>query len=78
MHDLGPVRVARREALLALDVRDRRSGYPAEVVLRAARAGWSIAQLDIAYGERIGTSKVTGNLRGYLTAVRDMTAVLAS
>ena len=59
-------------------MRDKRSGYPVEVVLRAARAGWTIAQFDVTYRERIGQSKVTGSMRGYLTAVQDMTAVLAS
>ncbi len=78
VRDLGPVRVARRSALLSLAVRDRRSGYPLETVLRAADAGWQIAQIDVAYHPRIGTSKVTGTVGGYLRAVRDMSAVLAS
>jgi glycosyltransferase involved in cell wall biosynthesis len=76
--DVGPVRVARRSALLALDVRDRRSGYPLETVLRAADAGWRIVQLDVAYHPRVGESKVTGTVDGYLRAVRDMSAVLAT
>jgi glycosyltransferase involved in cell wall biosynthesis len=75
--DLGPVRVARREALLALDVRDRRSGYPLETVLRAASAGWRIAQRDVAYLPRAGRSKVTGTVQGTVRAVKDMRAVLA-
>ena len=75
--DLGPVRVARREALLALDVRDRRSGYPLETVLRAAAAGWRIAQRDVAYLPRAGRSKVTGTVGGTVRAVKDMRAVLA-
>ena len=33
--DLGPMRAALRESLLALQVRDRRSGYPAETLRRA-------------------------------------------
>lgn len=78
LSDLGPVRVARRAALLALDVRDRRSGYPLETVLRAADAGWRIVQLDVPYQPRIGTSKVTGTVGGYVRAVRDMSAVLAT
>ena len=32
VHDIAPMRVCRREALLALDVRDRRSGYPVELL----------------------------------------------
>jgi len=32
--DVGPIRVAPREALLALGLEDRRSGYPVETVVR--------------------------------------------
>ncbi|TDD63800.1 glycosyltransferase family 2 protein [Actinomadura rubrisoli] len=77
LHDLGPMRAARRAGLLALDVRDRRFGYPLEMVLRAARAGWRIAELDVAYRPRTGTSKVTGTVGGTVRAVRDMRRVLA-
>ena len=77
LRDLGPVRVARRDGLLALGVQDRRSGYPVETVVRAARAGWTVIGADVSYTPRIGKSKVTGTLRGTLEAVRDMSAVLA-
>ncbi len=75
--DLGPMRAARREALLALSIADRRSGWPLEMVLRAAAAGWRIAERPVSYGPRAGGhSKVTGTLGGTLRAVRDMSAVL--
>jgi glycosyltransferase involved in cell wall biosynthesis len=74
--DVGPMRAARREALLALGIRDRRFGWPLEMVLRAAAAGWSIAEVDVAYLPRAGRSKVTGTVRGTARAVRDMAAVL--
>lgn len=79
VHDLGPMRAARREALLALGMRDRRFGYPLEMVLLAARAGWRVREVDVDYGPRAeGTkSKVTGTVRGTLRAVRDMSKVLA-
>ncbi|MEP6844204.1 MAG: glycosyltransferase family 2 protein [Pseudolysinimonas sp.] len=76
LHDLGPLRIARRQALLELDLRDRRSGYPLEMVLAASRAGWTIVERDSAYSPRIGRSKVTGTVRGSITAVRDMTGLL--
>ncbi|WP_375485057.1 glycosyltransferase family 2 protein [uncultured Jatrophihabitans sp.] len=76
--DVGPLRVARREALLSLGLTDRRSGYPAETVVRAADAGWRIEQVDVAYGPRIGRSKVTGTLRGTVQAVRDMSAAITA
>lgn len=77
LHDLGPMRAGRRDALLALDLQDRRSGYPLEMVTRAAAAGWEIAEVDVDYFPREGRSKVTGTLRGTIHAVRDMRAVLA-
>ena len=70
------MRAARREALLALDIRDRRFGWPLEMVLRAAAAGWEIREVPVGYSERAGRSKVTGTVRGTARAVRDMAAVL--
>jgi glycosyltransferase involved in cell wall biosynthesis len=77
LHDIGPLRVVRRQALLALGLSDRRSGYPLETVLRAARSGWRIVETDVVYRPRTGRSKVTGTVRGTVGAVRDMAAVLA-
>jgi glycosyltransferase involved in cell wall biosynthesis len=74
--DLGPMRAARREPLLALGLVDRRSGWPLEMVLRAAAAGWRIDEVRVDYLPRSGRSKVTGTVRGTLRAVRDMRAVL--
>jgi hypothetical protein len=70
------MRAARREALLALGIRDRRFGWPLEMVLRAADAGWRIHEVPVSYHPRDGKSKVTGTLRGTVRAVRDMTNVL--
>ncbi|MET9171597.1 glycosyltransferase family 2 protein [Streptomyces misionensis] len=77
LHDLGPMRAARRTALLALDLTDRRSGYPLQTVVRAADAGWRVTETDVPYRPRTGRSKVTGTWRGTWQAVRDMRAVLA-
>lgn len=76
--DLGPLRLARRERLLELDLRDRRSGYPLEMVLAAARAGWTVTELPVSYAPRVGRSKVTGTVRGTVTAVQDMSRLLRS
>ncbi|WP_097253409.1 glycosyltransferase family 2 protein [Streptomyces sp. Ag109_G2-15] len=76
LHDLGPLRAARRESLLALDLTDRRSGYPLQMVVRAADAGWRITEHDVPYLPRSGASKVTGTWRGTWEAVRDMSRVL--
>ncbi|MER8153920.1 glycosyltransferase family 2 protein [Streptomyces sp. NPDC094472] len=74
--DLGPLRAARREPLLALGLTDRRSGYPLQMVVRAADAGWRIEEREVPYRPRTGKSKVTGTWRGTWHAVRDMRAVL--
>lgn len=75
--DLGPMRAARRDALLGLGVSDRRSGWPLEMVLRAGQSGWRITELPVRYRPRIGKSKVTGTVGGTLRAVKDMRAQLA-
>ncbi|WP_394437156.1 glycosyltransferase family 2 protein [Streptomyces sp. SGAir0957] len=77
LRDLGPLRAARRTALLDLDLTDPRSGYPLQMVVRAADAGWRIAEHDVPYLPRSGASKVTGTWRGTWHAVRDMRRVLA-
>ena len=76
LHDLGPMRAARRTALLDLDLQDRRSGYPLETVVRASDAGWRIAEVDVDYLPRSGRSKVTGTPLGAARAVLDMSKVL--
>jgi glycosyltransferase involved in cell wall biosynthesis len=78
LHDLGPMRAARREDLLALGIADRRFGWPLEMVLRAAAAGWRIEEVPVAHRPREGRSKVTGTLRGTLRATRDMAELLAA
>ncbi|MGC7102488.1 glycosyltransferase family 2 protein [Amycolatopsis lurida] len=77
--DIAPMRVARREHLLSLQITDRAFGYPLELLVKAGRAGWRIDEFEVSYGERAkGTkSKVSGSVRGTLRAVRDMGRVLA-
>ena len=78
-HDLGPMRAARRTALLGLGLTDRRFGYPLEMVVKAARAGWRITEADVDYAPRTegGRSKVTGTVLGTARTVADMSRVLA-
>ncbi len=75
--DVGPMRAAWREPLLALGLVDRRSGYPVETVVAAAEAGWRVHGVPVDYYRRSGRSKVTGTPLGVLRAVHDMSAVLA-
>jgi glycosyltransferase involved in cell wall biosynthesis len=76
--DLGPMRCARREALLTLGLKDRAFGWPLEMVLAAGTAGWTIAEAEVRYRARAGgQSKVSGSVRGTLRATRDMSRLLA-
>jgi dTDP-L-rhamnose 4-epimerase len=78
LRDLGPMRAARHSALLGLDLLDRRFGYPLEMVVKAARAGWRVAEVDVGYRPRMGgtRSKVTGTAAGTARAIRDMARIL--
>ncbi|MGH3094494.1 MAG: glycosyltransferase family 2 protein [Streptosporangiales bacterium] len=78
VHDLGPMRAGRRAALLDLDLRDRRFGYPLEMLLRAGQRGWRVDEVPVGYRLRAGRSKVTGTVRGTLRTIHDMARVLAT
>jgi glycosyltransferase involved in cell wall biosynthesis len=77
-HDIAPIRVCRREDLLALEVRDRRFGYPVELLQKATAAGWRLVECDVDYHPRaLGTrSKVSGSVLGTARAARDFWKVL--
>ncbi|WP_344137230.1 glycosyltransferase family 2 protein [Saccharopolyspora halophila] len=78
VHDIAPMRAARRVELLGLGIEDRAFGYPLELLCKAAAAGWTVAELDVSYRSRAaGTrSKVSGSVRGTLRAARGMAGVL--
>ena len=78
VHDIAPMRVARRDAILALGVTDRRSGYPLELLVRAGAANWRVVERDVTYGPRTGgKSKVSGSVRGSLIAMLDFWRVIS-
>ena len=44
----------------------------------AAAAGWRVVELDVSYGPRTGgKSKVSGSLRGSITAILDFWKVIS-
>ncbi|CAB4956193.1 unannotated protein [freshwater metagenome] len=78
-HDIAPMRVCRRQALLDLNLRDRRFGYPVELLQAVTRAGWRITEHDVDYHPRAeGTrSKVSGSVTGTVRTARDFWRVLS-
>jgi glycosyltransferase involved in cell wall biosynthesis len=79
LHDIAPMRVSGRQAMLDLGVEDRRFGYPVELLQRAAKAEWRFVERDIDYHPRAeGTkSKVSGSVMGTLRTARDFARVLS-
>jgi len=77
VRDLGPMRAARRQALLDLNLTDRRFGYPLEMIVKAVKAGWLVSEVDVDYAPRVaGRSKVTGTVHGTVRTIHDMARVL--
>ena len=66
--DLGPFRAIRWTALQALDMQDRNFGWTVEMQIKAARRGVSYREVPVSYRARIGVSKVSGTLRGSVSA----------
>ena len=80
MHDIAPMRVCRRQALLDLGVRDRRFGYPLELLRKATLSGWRLEEHDVAYRPRAaGTGRrSSAAVRGTTRTAHDFWQVLTS
>ena len=66
--DLGPFRAIRRDVLEQLEMTDRTYGWTVEMQINAAMAGLKYLEVPVSYRPRIGTSKISGTLRGSLLA----------
>lgn len=76
--DLSPFRAARRAMVLALPIEDLTYGWPTEMIIKAAQAGWRIAEVPVSCSPRSGgRSKVSGTLRGTMLATWHILATIA-
>ncbi len=66
--DLGPFRAIRWPELLALNMRDQDYGWTIEMQIKAVKQGLKIAEVPVDYKKRIGTSKVSGTIKGTVMA----------
>lgn len=66
--DLGPFRAIGAPALLGLQMADKTYGWTVEMQIKAARQGLRTVEVPVRYRRRIGTSKVSGTVRGTLGA----------
>ena len=66
--DLGPFRAVRPAMLRALALQEQTYGWPVEMLVKGAARGYRIVEVPVSYHPRIGTSKITGTVRGSLGA----------
>jgi glycosyltransferase involved in cell wall biosynthesis len=64
--DVGPFRAIRRDHLLALEMREMSYGWPSEMIVKAARAGYRYYEVPVRYHRRVGVSKVGDTILGSL------------
>lgn len=66
--DLGPFRAIKYSKLLALQMQDKTYGWTVEMQLKVLKKKFSYTEVPVKYRERIGTSKVSGTLKGTVMA----------
>ncbi|MCB0514581.1 MAG: glycosyltransferase family 2 protein [Chitinophagales bacterium] len=66
--DLGPFRAIAYDKLRALHMQDRNYGWTVEMQAKAAQKGLRCTEIAVRYRPRIGTSKISGTLKGTILA----------
>lgn len=66
--DLGPFRAIKYEKLLALKMEDKTYGWTVEMQLKVLKQQMTYRELPVKYRNRIGTSKVSGTIKGTIFA----------
>lgn len=66
--DLGPFRAARADVLHRLALEETTYGWAVEMILKGALGGFRIVEVPVSYYPRIGTSKISGTLKGTIGA----------
>lgn len=78
VRDLPPMRAIRRDVLDMLELKELTYGWPTEMVVKTARKGLSIAQVDVpSRARKGGRSKVSGRLGPSIRAGLRMLVVVA-
>jgi len=66
--DLGPFRAIKYEKLVALKMEDKTYGWTVEMQLKVLKHQMTYRELPVKYRNRIGTSKVSGTIKGTIFA----------
>lgn len=66
--DLGPFRAIKYDKLLALEMEDKTYGWTVEMQLKVLKKNYTYTEIPVKYKNRIGTSKVSGTVKGAIFA----------
>lgn len=66
--DLGPFRAIRYDALQKLEMADPDYGWTVEMQIKAIQKKLNFTEVPVKYRKRIGTSKVSGTVKGTIMA----------
>jgi glycosyltransferase involved in cell wall biosynthesis len=66
--DLGPFRAIKFDKLLELNMQDKNYGWTVEMQVKAAKKKLNFTEVPVKYRNRIGTSKVSGTVKGSILA----------
>lgn len=74
--DFGPFRAIKLDNLIKLDMKEQRYGWTAEMQAKAARQRLRCFEVPVTYRARIGTSKISGTIKGTVCAGYSIFATL--
>ncbi|TNJ43845.1 glycosyltransferase family 2 protein [Tamlana fucoidanivorans] len=66
--DLGPFRAIKYDKLVGLNMEDKTYGWTIEMQLKVLKQKLSYTEIPVKYRNRIGTSKVSGTIKGAVLA----------
>jgi hypothetical protein len=66
--DLGPFRAIKYDKLMSLGMVDKTYGWTIEMQIKAAKKKLTYKEVAVNYKKRIGTSKVSGTIKGTIGA----------
>ena len=66
--DLGPFRAIKYDVLLSLNMEDKTYGWTVEMQLKVLKQKLIYTEIPVRYRNRIGTSKVSGTVKGAIFA----------
>ena len=66
--DLGPFRAIKYHKLVQLKMEDKTYGWTVEMQLKVLKQKMSYVEIPVRYKNRIGTSKVSGTVKGTIMA----------